>query len=650
MGRILLVCRLAVRDLRRRPAEAALLLLAITTATTALTLGSVLHGVTSEPYQATREATAGPDVVASVAPAGDGRPADVASLRALAEAPGVVAASGPYPYGQTIVEANGVTATAWTQGRDTDPVRVDQPALTDGTWVHDGGAVLEAGFAAALGVGAGDQITVDGESFRVAGVAVTAAADPYPKVCFAPCRSGETLEDVPEDLPVDPADLPGGPGGTSGPPAPSPAEPPVGPPISEAFPLGAAGIVGPSGLLWLTEADARGLFADQDSLGYVVNLALADPAGASEFVDAHGPQGAAAVEPAAPTLATWTSILGEHDRIVEQKRVTLLVGSWLLSGLAVASIVVLVGGRLADRLRRVGLLKAVGGSPSLIAAVLLAEHAAVALLAAAAGLTVGRVTAPLLTEPGASLLGRAGEVPFTLATIGLVVAVALGIAGLATLVPALRAARTTTASALADTARPPRRMAWLIAMSARMPTPLLLAVRVAARRPRRTLLGIVGIAITVTGIVAALAAHAHRAAERAPGADPRTELSEVLLLITVMLVVQAAVNAICIVWATTIDAKRSSALARVLGATPGQVSVGLSVAQMLPALAGALLGLAGGIGLAEFLDDDAVTIPPVWQLIALLLGCVLVIAALTATPARIGARRPAMEVLHGERP
>jgi hypothetical protein len=63
MGRALLVCRLAARDLRRRPAEAALLLLAIVAATTTLTLGLVLHGVISKPYQSTREATAGPDVV-----------------------------------------------------------------------------------------------------------------------------------------------------------------------------------------------------------------------------------------------------------------------------------------------------------------------------------------------------------------------------------------------------------------------------------------------------------------------------------------------------------------------------------------------------------------------------------------------------------
>src|SRR5258705_245145 len=106
MGRVLLVSRLAARDLRRRPAEAALLLLAIMAATTTLTLGLVLHGTTNKPYQSTREATTGPDVVAGAVPSlvdgqpGEppvlgGKPADHAGLETLAQAPGVVDHSGP---------------------------------------------------------------------------------------------------------------------------------------------------------------------------------------------------------------------------------------------------------------------------------------------------------------------------------------------------------------------------------------------------------------------------------------------------------------------------------------------------------------------------------------------------------------------------
>jgi len=128
---------------------------------------------------------------------------------------------------------------------------------------------------------------------------------------------------------------------------------------------------------------------------------------------------------------------------------------------------------MADQTRRVGLLKAVGGTPGLVAAVLLAEHLAVAVAAAAAGLLAGWLAAPLLTSPGTpcSAPQRACGHP---ATFGLVVAVALGIATVATLVPAIRAARTSTVAALADAARPPHRSQRLIKVSARLPVPLLL--------------------------------------------------------------------------------------------------------------------------------------------------------------------------------
>ena len=49
MARLRLIGRLIGRDLRRRPGQAGLLLLAVTAATSVLALGLVLHGVTSQP-------------------------------------------------------------------------------------------------------------------------------------------------------------------------------------------------------------------------------------------------------------------------------------------------------------------------------------------------------------------------------------------------------------------------------------------------------------------------------------------------------------------------------------------------------------------------------------------------------------------------
>jgi hypothetical protein len=199
---------------------------------------------------------------------------------------------------------------------------------------------------------------------------------------------------------------------------------------------------------------------------------------------------------------------------------------------------------------------------------------------------------------------------------------------------------------LADSARAPRRTAWLIAISARLPVPLLVGLRLSARRPRRAVLATVSIAITVSGIVAALSAHADLDGSNAARAD---RLNAVLLCIAITLVGLAAVNAIVVTWSTALDARRSSALTRALGATPQQVSAGLSAAQVLPALVGAALGIPGGLGLVAAVDPDSTTtIPPLWQLLAVVPATVVVIAALTAIPARVGARRPVGEILQSE--
>jgi ABC-type lipoprotein release transport system permease subunit len=327
VGRILLVGRLAVRDLRRRRVEAALLLLAIMAATTTLTLGLVLRDAASDPYQSTREATNGPDVVASV-----GQPAERSGLEALASAPGVIDHSGPYPVTPAELQASGRTSDVQAEGRDAAPASVDQPELIQGSWVSDGGVVVEAAFANVLDVRVGDLVTLDGRSFEVVGVAVTAAMPPYPETsCFFPCRVG-----VPPDELAD-------------------AEPPQ-------------GMVLDPGLVWLTKADVRSLTPDPDSLAYVMNLKLADPESAQAFVDANQ-----ATSRAAPNLQPWGTILEETTELARDTQILLLIGAWLLGLLAVASLSVLVGGRMADQTRRVGLLKAIGGTPSLVAAVLLAE-------------------------------------------------------------------------------------------------------------------------------------------------------------------------------------------------------------------------------------------------------------------------------------
>jgi len=130
----------------------------------------------------------------------------------------------------------------------------------------------------------------------------------------------------------------------------------------------------------------------------------------------------------------------------------------------------------------------------------------------------------------------------------------------------------------------------------------------------------------------------------------------VLLVWTVILLSRAAVNAIVTTWATVLDNRHSSALARALGATPREVSAAMAARQVLPALVGAILGVfPGGFALFAAIDaitggdSDRATLPSLWQLLAVVLATVLAVAALTTIPARLATRRPAAETLQAER-
>ena len=339
MGKILLVGRLATRDLRHRPAQAVLLLLAITAATAVLTLGLVLHGVTRQPYQQTRVATSGPDVVAylPVVQQPGRQPRPPAEGKTLIRAPGVTGHSGPYPLVGALVRAGKLTAGAEAEGREESPAAVDQPKLTAGTWVRPGGVVLERTFADALGVGVGDRVTLNGRPFTVAGTAVTAANPPYPNLCYA---GGGGCSAGPQDGNVSPGGI---------------------------------------GLLWLTEPNAGSLATSANPLAsYVLNLKLENPASAPAFATRYGSSNS----PAAPSMASWQGIAAVDGLLVQDEQQVLAPGAWLAALLAIASVAVLAGGRMAERTRRIGLLKAVGGTPGLIAAVLLAENLVLALLAA----------------------------------------------------------------------------------------------------------------------------------------------------------------------------------------------------------------------------------------------------------------------------
>jgi putative ABC transport system permease protein len=432
VGRLLLISRLVIGDIKRRRVQSALLLVMIVTTTTTLTLGLALHRVSKDPFARTRVATRGPDVVAEVGYApGSSRPSPQ-QFAPLLHARGVAGTAGPYPIALVRLTGTRINVPVQVEGRDLAPTAIDRPLVIAGHWLRAGGAVIERGLADALGLHTGDMISLGNHRFQIVGIALTTQRAFYPAAT--------------------------------------------------------------PGLVWVTRSDAQRLATPTQPLGYILDIKLATGVSPRVFQSAVlAFAGATRNEPS--IVEPWQQVSKADYRVIGLDQKVLLIGSLLLSMLAIASIAVVVGGRMAEQNRRVGLLKAVGATPGLVAFVLLAENLLLAFAAAIVGLVSGDLLAPLLTSPGQGLLGSTGSPRLAATSVALVIGVAAAVAAAATLAPAIRGARTSTIRALNDPAHPPRRRAWLIAFSAALPAPLLLGLRLIARRTRRTVLTAAGLMI-----------------------------------------------------------------------------------------------------------------------------------------------------------
>jgi putative ABC transport system permease protein len=127
------------------------------------------------------------------------------------------------------------------------------------------------------------------------------------------------------------------------------------------------------------------------------------------------------------------------------------------------------------------------------------------------------------------------------------------------------------------------------------------------------------------------------------------QVSKLVYVLSAILVVLAAINAIFTTWTTVIDAQRPTALSRALGATPWQITAGLTAAQLIPGLIAACLGIPAGLGLYQAAGGHLqYASPPLPWLLAVIPGTLIAVGLLTAVPARIGAARSPAVVLRSD--
>ena len=608
MRSLRLAARLARGNLRRRPAQALLLLLALTIATGVLGVAASVYGSADAPWDRVWRATRGFHVSLGVyhPPDEPGNHAFVQELRGqaarLATAPGVVGVGGPWThlYGSIAVAGGEEDLTA--EIRDPGPYEVDQPLVTSGRWLGEGGGVvLESGLAATLHAGPGDTVTIQGRPFPVRGVAATVSRGRFPLS--------------------------------------RPAQ------------------------VWVTPETARQLRdLGMTEEGFELQLRLADPGDAAGFVAAHRPL--EATDPSSSVISyleTWQRRRAESHSDIDILAGTLFAAGGLIAILTVATAAVLIAGRMATQVRQVGTLKAVGVTPRQIVLVLLVEHLAIAAGATVLGLGIGRLLAPRVAETSVTVLGTPEPPPLTWGRVAIVAAVAFTVVLLGTIRPALRGIRQSTLRSLVAGPRPPRRPGRLgrLAASLGLPLPGVLGLRSGWRRPGRLLVNAAGLLLGVAMIVVALAlrdsldllslrpAEPGHAASDVAVAVLYDQIRAVIFATAGLLLALATINAIIVATFAARDAARNHAVLRAVGATPRQTVIALVVSQLGACAVAVVVGIPLGLGLWSLMEGG--DLPEVGvstsSLLLVAVAVPVAFAAIVSVPARLLARQPVAPLL-----
>jgi putative ABC transport system permease protein len=600
--------RLALRNLRRRPGQALLLLLALTIATGVFGVATSVYGSADAPWDRTWRATRGFHVSLGVyhPPDEPGNRAFVADLRRRAEqltrAPEVTGASGPWTHLYGSIQIAGGNEDLSAEIRDPGPYQVDQPLVASGRWLGaGGGVVLESGLAATLHARPGDTVTIQGRRFPVRGVAATVSRGRFP--------------------------------------------------------------LSRPALVWVTPETAREMRRlGMTEEGFELQLRLADPGRAAAFVAAH--DAFEASDPSSSVVSymeTWRQRRADSHSDIDILAGTLYAAGILIAILTIATAAVLIAGRMAAQIRQVGTLKAVGVTPRQVVLVLLVEHLAVAAAATAIGLGVGRLLAPRIAATSVTVLGRPEPPPLTWGRVALVGAAAVAVVLLGTVRPALRGVRRSTLRSLASGPRPPRRPGRVgrLAAGLGLPLPGVLGLRSAWRRPGRLLTNATGLTLGVAMIVVALALRESlgllsfrppepgHAASDAAVAILYDQIRAIILGTAALLLVLATINALIVATFAARDAARNHAVLRAVGATSRQTATALIVSQLGACAIAVAAGIPLGLGLWSLMeggDLPQVRIPAL-SLALLAVAVPVAFAAIVSLPARVLARRPVAPLL-----
>jgi len=406
------------------------------------------------------------------------------------------------------------------------------------------------------------------------------------------------------------------------------------------------------GIGWVALSTMERLQPDQSAWRWAEALRVRDPASARFVADSV----LAGAAPGTVSVQTWQE--QRDDALKDAQPLQLILSMYTLILLAVVFAVVgiLVGARVLEQNREIGLLKAVGLTPAQVTAVFVIESATLGLVATVLGYAAGTALAPRLAGAMAETMieppATAAD-PAHLLVAGLPVLLVLV---LSTWAAARRRTRASVLNALQSRQALPHHRSLLARVARALPlgVPLHVGIRSLLAGRARVVLLTASISLTGSAIVFALSMQA--ALDDRPAGEPSdvpVELPALVYTLDGVLLLVALTALVAIALLSVRERLHDFGILKAVGLTPRQVASTLvSPFAVLAGLAGVVsvpLGLALYVAVyaAAGGEGDPVVAPWSW-LLAVPVGTVLLVLLATTVPARVATRSPAVEALRLE--
>jgi putative ABC transport system permease protein len=373
------------------------------------------------------------------------------------------------------------------------------------------------------------------------------------------------------------------------------------------------------GVAWVARSTMEQLQPDQGAWRRTEALRVRDPAAARVVADAV----LAGAPPGTVSAPTWQEQRDEALREAQPLQLILSMYSVILLAVVFAVVGILVGARVLEQNREIGLLKAVGLTPGQVTAVFVIESAVLGLVATGLGYAAGTALAPLVAGAMAETMVEPPTTapdPAHLLVAGVPVLLVLVVS---TWAAARRRTRMSVLNALQSRqALPPRRS--LVARATRalpLGVPMDVGLRAFLAGRARVLLLTAAIALTGAAVVFALSMQA--ALDDRPAGEASAvpvELPALVYSLDAVLLLVALTALVAIALLSVRERLRDFGILKAVGLTPRQVASTLVSPFVAP-----------------------------WSwLLGVPVGTVLLVLLATTVPARVATRSPPVEALRLE--